>query len=71
MQVGRWDDARARFQQYVQHDPTGKYVRQAEFRLGEASYLAGHHAQARDDLQRFRQTYPDDELVRLRVALPG
>ena len=62
MQVSRWDDARVRFQQYVQHDPTGKYVRQAEFRLGEASYLAGHHTQARNDLERFRQTYPDDEL---------
>jgi TolA-binding protein len=62
MQVSRWDDARVRFQQYVQRSPAGKYVRQAEFRLGEASYLAGYRTQARNDLERFRQSYPDDEL---------
>ena len=62
VQLGRQDDARLRFAQYLQEDPAGKHARRAEFRVGETSYLTGKHAEARDDLQRFRQAYPDDEL---------
>jgi TolA-binding protein len=62
VQLGRFDEARARFASYNTGHPGGRYARRARFRVGEAAYLAGNFNEARRDLQRFWQEYPEDAL---------
>ncbi|MHB0959610.1 MAG: tetratricopeptide repeat protein [Pirellulaceae bacterium] len=71
VQVGRLEEAQARFREYVRKHPSGTHARRADFRVGETMYLSGKHADARADLQRFRQAYPDDELCTYVLAYLG
>ena len=57
LQLGKLDDARRQFHQYVAREPGGKYARAALFRSGEAAYLAGNFAAAKPDLENFLAKY--------------
>lgn len=61
-QLGRFDEARERYQQYVRAKPKGEHAAAAMFGSGEAAYLAGNLDAARGDLTEFLAKYPDDPL---------
>ncbi len=60
-QLGRYDQARARFDQLLNQDPDGRFSRQALFRRGEAALLGGDDRGARQDLEKFHALHPDDD----------
>jgi len=62
VQLEKYDDARGRFADLLAREPMHRYARQAAFRKGEAALLAGSLEAARQDLEAFRQKYPDDAL---------
>jgi TolA-binding protein len=61
-QLGRGDEAAARFKEYLDRDGNGQYARPALFRSGESAYLAGKNEQAKPLLEQFLAKYPDDKL---------
>lgn len=62
MQLGRFQAARDSFRDVLSQDSQSDYARRAAFRLGETSYFTGDLPQAIDQLRRFRQDHPGDEL---------
>lgn len=62
VQLKRYGEARAQFDEVLRRDPTGKFARQALYRSGEAAYLAGDRGHAKRQLQSFCQQHPDDAL---------
>jgi TolA-binding protein len=68
VQLGKYDRASAEFKQVLARDPNGPLARQALFRVGETSHLAGQREAARRALEEFRNKYPDDKLNERAVA---
>jgi TolA-binding protein len=62
IQLGRIEEAAARFKEYLDRDSTGQYARPALFRWGESAYLLGKNDQAKPLLEQFLAKYPDDKL---------
>jgi TolA-binding protein len=62
VQLHRLEPARQQFQQYLQHDPKGRFARQSQFRVGESDYLLGSAAAAKTELEGFAAQYPQDPL---------
>jgi TolA-binding protein len=62
LQLGRIEEATARFKEYLDRDSTGQYARPALFRWGESAYLLGKNEQAKPLLEQFLAKYPDDKL---------
>ncbi len=62
VQLGKYNEASAEFKQVHARDPSGPLARQALFRCGETSYLAGQREAARLAFDDFRSKYPDDKL---------
>ncbi len=62
VQLGRYDEAQQRFQEYLKRDAAGEFARPALFRAGESAYFAGKRAEAKSALGRFAEKYPDDAL---------
>ena len=62
VQLGRMEEAAARFKEYLDRDSTGQYARPALFRSGESAYLLGKNDQAKPLLEQFLAKYPDDKL---------
>lgn len=62
LQRGDYDRAGTHFRQYLSRVSSGKYVRPALFRAGEAAYLAGKSELAKAELKQFQSTYPNDKL---------
>ena len=63
VQARKYGDARQVFATYLRKAPAGEYARQALFRVGETSFLAGDSKQAKQALQRFANTYGNDALA--------
>jgi TolA-binding protein len=68
LQLGRFDDAAARFHDSAQRDPNGPHLRESLFRAGEMAYLAGKLDRAKTELEAFLEKYPEDGLAA--YALP-
>ena len=62
VQLGEFAKANEHFGDYLQMAAAGKYAKQATFRIGETSYLAGDVQAARGRLKAFRVKYPNDPL---------
>jgi TolA-binding protein len=62
IQLGRLEEAAARFKEYLDRDANGQYARPALFRSGESVYLLGKNDQAKPLLEQFLAKYPDDKL---------
>ena len=62
VQLGRVDEAAARFKEYLDRDGSGQYARPALFRSGESAYLLSKNEQAKPLLEQFLAKYPDDKL---------
>ncbi len=63
MQAGQYADAVAAYQNVLKQDAGGRYAGQAQFRLGEAAYLAHQPALAEEALAKFVADHPDDSLA--------
>ena len=68
IQLGRFSEARAHFQEVLAEEPQGRFARQALFRSGEAAYLNSEAELATTDLELFLEKYVEDELCKF--ALP-
>jgi len=62
LQLGRTEEANARFGQYLQREPNGPLARQAMFRSAEAAYLSGRLEQAKPQFEQFLAKHPGDPL---------
>jgi len=68
VQLGRFEEANARFRQLLKNDAKHPYKRQVLFRCGETAYLTGKRDEARGHLDAFRKEYRNDKLCA--YALP-
>lgn len=59
-QLGRFDEAREYFRDYLAREPAGAYAKDSLLRLGQCAFLAGKLAAAKPDLERFLKEYPSD-----------
>jgi TolA-binding protein len=62
VELGRLDDAAARYDEYLQRAADGSYARSSLFRLGEMRYLTGKSDQAKPLLEQFLAKYPNDAM---------
>ncbi len=62
VQLGKLDEARRRFLEFLSKSPNDRYAKQALFRAAEASYLLGDADAAAEQLGRFRAQYAQDKL---------
>lgn len=71
VQLGKFDEAHAAFDEFLRAAPEDSRARQALFRAGETSYLGGKSTAATTELTRFAERYPDDELNGYVIAYLG
>jgi len=62
VQLSRHEEAREVLAELVERKAPGRYAAQASFRFGETAYLLGDTAGAKDALERFLSSYPQDQL---------
>ncbi len=62
LQSGVPERAEARFREYLERDPAGRYAGPALFRAGESAYILGKAAAAETDLKSFLANHADDKL---------
>lgn len=62
LQLGKYSQARQRFQQYLALELEGRFSKPALFREGEAAYLSDDYETAKASLGKFHQRYADDPL---------
>ena len=60
VQLKRYRDARGKFVELVANDPEYPHIKQARFRVGETSYLAGDYSAAVKHLKAFIDRYGPD-----------
>ena len=71
VQLGQYARARTAFQGILSGDASGSFARRALFRSGESAYMSSQTAEAKIDLERFADQYPNDDLVAIALAYLG
>ena len=71
LQLERYEDAEARYGEYVRSAPRHVHVPQAQFRLGETALLLGRRDEARQKLEAFHREQPQDPLNAYALAYLG
>ena len=71
VQLERYADSRNRFEQALELDPEGLFARQAEYRVGETSFLLNDFARANDELTQFCEQHADDPLTAYALSYRG